>query len=86
MKKLNTLIVASITGLALAGGFLFADTVSAADYSHPPKFQQQEQTPPQIHKEKKHVEKAKKPKVHKDKKAKHEQKDQWDKTIPSRYN
>ena len=32
MKKLNALIIASMTGLALAGGFFFAGTASAADY------------------------------------------------------
>lgn len=40
MKKLNALIAASMTGLALAGGFFFAGTASAADYDHPPKIQQ----------------------------------------------
>lgn len=32
MKKLNALVIASITGLALAGGFFFAESASAADY------------------------------------------------------
>ena len=40
MKKLNALIIASMTGLALAGGFFFAGTASAADYRHPPEMQQ----------------------------------------------
>lgn len=75
MKKLNALIVASMTGLALAGGFFFAGTASAADYGQPPKIQQDQGQHPQVHKEKKHVEKNKKQKVHKDKKDREEMKD-----------
>lgn len=78
MKKLNALIIASMTGLALAGGFLFADTVSAADYNRPPEFQQDKGPGPEIHKDKKNVEKANKPKIHKDKKAQDEWKDKKD--------
>ena len=72
MKKLNALIIASMTGLALAGGFFFAGTASAADYRHPPKMQQ-DNGRSQVHKEKKHVEK--KEKVHKDKKDREEMRD-----------
>ena len=52
MKKLNALIIASMTGLALAGGFFFAGTASAADYRHPPEMQQ-DNGRPQVHKDKK---------------------------------
>lgn len=76
MKKLNALIVASMTGLALAGDFFFAGTASAADYDHPPKIQQDQGQHPQVHREKKHVEK--KQKVHKDKKDREEMKDKKD--------
>lgn len=76
MKKLNALIAASMTGLALAGGFFFAGTASAADYGQPPKIQQDQGQHPQVHREKKHVEK--KQKVHKDKKDREELKDKKD--------
>lgn len=75
MKKLNALIIASMTGLALAGGFFFAGTASAADYRHPPEMQQ-DNGRPQVHKEKKHVER--KEKVHKDKKGREEMRDKKD--------
>ena len=76
MKKLNALIIASMTGLALAGGFFFAGTASAADYRHPPEMQQQDNGRPQVHKEKKHVEK--KQQIHKDKKGREEMRDKKD--------
>ena len=76
MKKLNALIIASMTGLALAGGFFFAGTASAADYRHPTEMQQQDNDRPQVHKEKKHVEK--KQQIHKDKKGREEMRDKKD--------
>ncbi len=45
MKKLNVLIIASLTGLALAGGALFGDTVSAKSQPKPQK--EVEQAAPQ---------------------------------------
>lgn len=75
MKKLNALIIASMTGLALAGCFFFAGTASAEDYRHPPEMQQ-DNGRPQVHKEKKHVEK--KGNVHKDKKDREEMRDKKD--------
>lgn len=41
MKKLNALVIASITGLALAGGFFFAESASAADYGPHQGYQQE---------------------------------------------
>lgn len=51
MKKLNALVIASITGLALAGGFFFAESASAADYGPHQGYQQEKGQ--QLHKEKK---------------------------------
>lgn len=75
MKKLNALLIASLTGLTLAGGVFFADTVSAADYGHPAGIQQDKGQGPAIHKDKKAQAKAPKQKVHKDKKDQGELKD-----------
>lgn len=74
MKKLNALVIASITGLALAGGFFFAESASAADYGPHEGYQQEKGQ--QLHKEKKHVEKNRKQKVNKDKKHQQEMKEE----------
>ncbi len=47
MKKLNVLIIASLTGLALAGGALFGDSASAKSADHSKDQQQVEQPAPQ---------------------------------------
>lgn len=47
MKKLNALVIASITGLALAGGFFFAESASAADYGPHQGYQQEKGQDPQ---------------------------------------
>lgn len=62
MKKLNVLIIASLTGLALAGGALFGDTASAKSYDpfqpqqkveqkakkNPPKEAKAKKAPPKV--------------------------------------
>ena len=90
MKKVNILIAASLAAASLVGGVLFANSVSAADLSHPPKAEQQKMEPPKagqpapsigqpaapVNKEKKDELKVKKEKAPKDKKHVEEKKEE----------
>ena len=63
MKKLNALVIASITGLALAGGFFFAESASAADYGPHQGYQQEKNRKQKVHKDKKHQQEMKEEKA-----------------------